>query len=292
MVVRTEKEINNPREFNYYLAFKIDPAEKDAYKIEEQLKKFKMSLAQGAPLQRRYIALWQDIMNVMVNDIGYDSESDSYCIPGARARELAAARKYRLDSVARALKLAYGDKLLRSAFRGLTPCDKFVWFSSAELEDAVKALGVTVSDDERILDFVRYNDVDSLLRIAGKESLYDLLNANANDTCEVLCAAADNVYRAIENRTSSEGAAVGSLVGHAKRIFSSKETKSAYDLFLASRERVWDEMKAVRDGGCRVVSVKTRKRWVAILEFVHGLPHEDAECYVKAGMTSYGILIV
>ena len=292
MVVRTEKEINNPREFNYYLAFKIDPAEKDAYKIEEQLKKFKMSLAQGAPLQRRYIALWQDIMNVMVNDIGYDSESDSYCIPGARARELAAARKYRLDSTARALKLAYGDKLLRSAFRGLTPCDKFVWYSRTELEDAVKALGVTVSDDERILDFVRYNDVDSLLRIAGKESLYDLLNANANDTCEVLCAAADNVYRAIENRTSSEGAAVGSLVGHAKRIFSSKETKSAYDLFLASRERVWDEMKAVRDGGCRVVSVKTRKRWVAILEFVHGLPHEDAECYVKAGMTSYGILIV
>ena len=292
MVVRTEKEINNPREFNYYLAFKIDPAEKDAYKIEEQLKKFKMSLAQGAPLQRRYIALWQDIMNVMVNDMGYDSESDSYCIPGARARELAAARKYRLDSTARALKLAYGDKLLRSAFRGLTPCDKFVWYSRTELEDAVKALGVTVSDDERILDFVRYNDVDSLLRIAGKESLYDLLNANANDTCEVLCAAADNVYRAIENRTSSEGAAVGSLVGHAKRIFSSKETKPAYDLFLASRERVWDEMKAVRDGGCRVVSVKTRKRWVAILEFVHGLPHEDAECYVKAGMTSYGILIV
>ncbi len=292
MVVRSEKEINNPREFNYYLAFKIDPAEKDVHKIEEQLKKFKMSLAQGAPLQRRYIALWQDIMNVMVNDIGYDSESDSYCIPGARARELAAARKYRLDSTARALKLAYGDKLLRSAFRGLTPCDKFVWYSRTELEDAVKALGVTVSDDERILDFVRYNDVDSLLRIAGKESLYDLLNANANDTCEVLCAAADNVYRAIENRTSSEGAAVGSLVGHAKRIFSSKETKSAYDLFLASRERVWDEMKAVRDGGCRVVSVKTRKRWVAILEFVHGLPHEDAECYVKAGMTSYGILIV
>lgn len=292
MVVRSEKEINNPREFNYYLAFKIDPAEKDAYKIEEQLKKFKMSLAQGAPLQRRYIALWQDIVNVMVNDMGYDSESNSYSIPGARARELAAARKYRLDSVARALKLAYGDKLLRSAFRGLTPCDKFVWFSSAELEDAVKALGVTVSDDERILDFVRYNDVDSLLRIAGKESLYDLLNANANDTCEVLCAAADNVYRAIENRTSSEGAAVGSLVGHAKRIFSSKETKSAYDLFLASGERVWDEMKAVRDGGCRVVSVKTRKRWVAILEFVHGLPHEDAECYVKSGMTSYGILIV
>jgi hypothetical protein len=292
MVVRTEKEINNPREFNYYLAFKIDPAEKDVHKIEEQLKKFKMSLAQGAPLQRRYIALWQDIMNVMVNDIGYDSESDSYCIPGARARELAAARKYRLDSTARALKLAYGDKLLRSAFRGLTPCDKFVWYSRTELEDAVKALGVTVSDDERILDFVRYNDVDSLLRIAGKESLYDLLNANANDTCEVLCAAADNVYRAIENRTSSEGAAVGSLVGHAKRIFSSKETKSAYDLFLASRERVWDEMKAVRDGGCRVVSVKTRKRWVAILEFVHGLPHEDAKCYVKSGMTSYGILIV
>jgi hypothetical protein len=41
-----------------------------------------------------------------------------------------------------------------------------------------------------------------------------------------------------------------------------------------------------------VVSVKTRKRWVAILEFVHGLPHEDAKCYVKAGMTSYGIPIV
>lgn len=293
MIVRTEKEINNPREFNYYLAFKIDPAEKDVHKIEEHLKKFKMSLAQGSPLQRRYIALWQDIMNVMVNDMGYDSKSDSYCVPGARARELAAARKYRLDTAARALKLAYGDKLLRSAFRGLTPCDKFVWYSRTELEEAVKALGVTVLDDESLpIDLVRYNDVDSLLRIAGRESLYDLLNANANDTCEVLCAAANNVYRAIEKRTSPEGVAVESLVGHVKRIFSSDEKKAKYDLFLASKERVWDEMKAVSDGGCRVVSVKTRERWVAILEYVHGLPHEDAEHCVNAGMTSYGILIV
>lgn len=293
MTVRSEREINDPRQFNYYIAFKIDPAEKDAGKIEEAIRKQKSSWTQGAPLQRRYVALFQDIVNVMANDMGYDSESDSYCIPGARARELAAARKYRLDTAARALKLAYGDKLLRSALRGLTPLDKFVWYSRTELEESVKALGVTVLDDESLpIDLVRYNDVDSLLRIAGRESLYDLLNANANDTCEVLCAAADNVYRTIENRTSSEGAAVGSLVGHAKRIFSSDEKKAEYDLFLASKERVWDEMKAVSDGGCRVVSVKTRERWVAILEYVHGLPHEDAERFVKAGMTSYNILIV
>ena len=89
--IRKQQELDNPQVYNYYLAFKIDPNEKNAQKIEEAIKKQKSSWAQGNPNQRRYIALFQDIISVMVNDMGYDSKSDSYSVPGARAKELAAA---------------------------------------------------------------------------------------------------------------------------------------------------------------------------------------------------------
>ena len=51
--IRKQQELDNPQVYNYYLAFKIDPNEKNAQKIEEAIKKQKSSWAQGNPNQRR-----------------------------------------------------------------------------------------------------------------------------------------------------------------------------------------------------------------------------------------------
>ena len=63
---RTAEELLTS-EFNYYIAFGIDPAEKDKTKIENKIKTV-LGSTQGSITSRRWIALRADILEVMVND--------------------------------------------------------------------------------------------------------------------------------------------------------------------------------------------------------------------------------
>ena len=296
--IRKQQELDNPQVYNYYLAFKIDPNEKNAQKIEEAIKKQKSSWAQGNPNQRRYIALFQDIISVMVNDMGYDSKSDSYSVPGARAKELAAAKKFKLDTTANAIVLASAGIVYKSRLQEVRKKERFNWYSLDELEAAIsaqtKGQGIKFIDDtQNLIDFVTYKNINDQLKTVDKANIYEFLNGSTPKSSPAdLCAEADAVYRGIKSRTTAEGTASGNLVGLAKKVFADDAAKKKYEDYLAVRDQVWDQMESISAGNADKVNVEKYEEWMNAIRSGLGIDQDTAEKYIAAGLKNYHLSIV
>lgn len=296
--IRKQQELDNPQVYNYYLAFKIDPKEKNAQKIEEAIKKLKSSWAQGNPNQRRYIALFQDIINVMVNDMGYDPKSDSYSVSGARKKELDAAKKYKLDTTANAIVLASAGIVYKSRLQEVRKKEKYEWYTIDELQAAIsaqtKGQGVKFIDDtQSLIDFVAYKNINDQLKTVDKANIYEFLNGSSpNSSAADLCAEANAVYNGIKNRTSPEGTASSNLVGLAKKIFADDASKKKYEDYLAVRDQVWDEMEAISAGNADKVNIDKYEQWVNAIRSQLKMDQDTAEKYIAAGLKNFHLSIV
>ena len=295
--IRKQIELDNPKTYNYYLAFSINPKEKDPKKIEEALKKQKNNWAQGNAEMRRYNELYQDIVNVMVNDLSYDASAQSYTVSGARAKELAAAKKYKIETAAKAIALSSGGLVYKSTYKAYKKKEKYEWYTEDELEAAIKqqvqGQGVKFIDDtQNLIDFSKYKDIDSQLRTVNKDTIYELLNdSSPKNTPAELCAEAVVVYRANNGKTTAVATASASLAGLAQKIFANDESKKKYEDFLASRKKVWDEMETVSIAGGDSVDVSKYEEWVNSIISILGMDKDTAEKYIAAGLRNYHLSV-
>ena len=295
--VRTAEELKNA-EYNYYLAFRIEPTEKNPDHIDEILKKEKNQWVQGKPLYRRYKELEKDIFEVMVNDRGYDPATDSYTRPNARAEEAQRAKSLKLCLAASIVveicvrrKIIYKSELIQIA-----NSDRVRWFTPQELEQEVSYLfkqGIKYIDDtQTLIDFNKYKDIRSWLITAKKKDLYDFLSVSNTATIQEIRAAKDIVARNNKNPTTPEGTATNRLLGEVDNIFKSNETRLKYDQWLAVHEKVWDRFEDRYSLGIGSITLGDYQQYAEIMMTVLKLDIDTVEVMLAAGLKHYKLKVI
>ena len=219
--LRTKEELLLP-DYNYYIFFKIEPNEKDVAKIEKSILLERNKWTQGQPIQRRYKELYPDVENVMIKDLGYDPKTNSYSVSGARATELANAKKIKLGEAVRLITSMAGNKgrLYKSELIQIVSSEKIQWFTIADLENEVKDLtkqGIRYIDDtQSVIDFRKYKEVEKYLITVKKASLYEVIEGKPTDSVADLSKCISTVYANLKNKTTPEGTATDKLLGIAK----------------------------------------------------------------------------
>ena len=133
--VRTPDELLR-EEFNYYIAFEIDLKEKDPKKLETIIKQENNKWSGGSVIFRRYKELFNDMLEVMVNDKGYNPSSGTYSVPGARDEEAKRAKEIKLKKAVELIVSLCKNKgrLYKSDVQNIVSNGKVQWFSVDELE--------------------------------------------------------------------------------------------------------------------------------------------------------------
>ena len=296
VILRTREELALA-DYNYYIFFRIPPTEKDVAKIEMAIKQEKNKWTQGLPHQRRYKELYTDVENVMLKDMSYDPATQSYSKPGARAAELAAAKKLKLKAAEDVIVTICQNKgrLYKSDLQKVANADKIQWFTQAELEKAVEYLtkqGVRYVDDtQTVIDFRKYKEVEKLLVTAKKKSLYEVLGKTDKDSAKTLVDACQAASAAIKNKTSPEGLALDRLTGIAKVLFKTEDSKTQYDQYLAIKESVWDEMEKRQSFGIKEISMSEFLDYAERIRATLKLDIDKVELYLAAGLKEYKIIV-
>jgi hypothetical protein len=244
---RTPEELNNP-DYNYYFAYVIDPAEKDAKKIEVAMAQRKNSFTQGTPLQRQLNKWYEETKEIMVKH------------PDWRQEELQAAKEFKLETAEKAIVAIvrgrgaiYKSDLIKMADASGK------WLTADEIEKKITYLlqqgAKLVDDTKRSLDFLTYDKIEKFLKIIGKSNLYDLLSAVQNASVSALQSAVTTVYNAVSGKTDPKSTATNGVCGEAKKIFKDDNSKKHYDVYLATKD-IWDEFALRRSTGISEMELK------------------------------------
>jgi len=244
--LRTPEELNNP-DYNYYFAYVIDPAEKDAKKIETAMANRKNSWTQGTPTQRRLIALNAEAIKIMTDK-------------SLREEELQTAKKFRLETAEKAIVAIvrgrgaiYKSDLIKMADASGK------WLTADEIEKKTTYLlqqgAKLVDDTKRSLEFLTYDKIEKFLKTIGKSNLYDLLNAAQTATISTLQSAVTTTYNAASGKTDPKSTATNGVCGEAKKIFKDDNSKKYYDIYLATKD-IWDEFALRRSTGISEMELK------------------------------------
>ena len=244
--VRTTEELNNP-DYNYYLAYVIDPAEKDAKKIEASMAQRKNSFTQGTVVQRRLKDLYADAVKTMLDD-------------ASRENEFQSAKKFKLETAEKAIiaiikgrgAIYKSDLIKMSDASGK-------WLSSEEIEKKIAYLlrqgAKLVDDTKRSLDFLTYDKIEKLLKTIGKNDLYDLLNMHQSDKVSSLEDGVTATYNTAMGKTDPKSTATNQVCGEAKKIFKDDNSKKHYDVYLATKD-IWAEFALRRSTGISEMELK------------------------------------
>jgi len=251
---RTPEELNSP-EYNYFLAYAIDPTEKDEKKIETVMMTKKNTFTQGTPVYRRLKDLYTEAVAIMTNKT-------------LREEEYKAAKRFKMETAKSAvIAIARGrGAIYKSDLRKIADTSG-KWLTADEIEKEIGYLtqqGVKIIDDLKTsMDFLTYDKVEKLLKTAGRRDLYDLLSCSVNSTISELQAAMLTLYNSIAGKSDPKSTAVNQLCGEAKnKIFISVPTKKLYDIYLATRD-IWTEFGLRRSTG---ISDMELREYLAYLE--------------------------
>lgn len=295
--LRTKEELLLP-DYNYYIFFKIEPNEKDVAKIEKSILLERNKWTQGQPIQRRYKELYPDVENVMIKDLGYDPKTDSYSVSGARAAELANAKKIKLGEAVRLITSMAGNKgrLYKSELIQIVSSEKIQWFTIADLENEVKDLtkqGIRYIDDtQSVIDFRKYKEVEKYLITVKKTSLYEVIEGKPTDSVATLAKCISTVYANLKNKTTPEGTATDKLLGIAKIIFKTEEAKNKYNDYLAIKKDVWDELELRQSHGIKEITLDEFLGYAEKMKAILGIDIDQVELQLAAGLKEFKIIVV
>ena len=271
--------INDP-EFNYYLAYKIDPAEKDVKKIETAMARRKNTFIQGSPIQRELIELYASAVKIMTD-------------PGSREVEFQRAKNFKLEAAEEAfvaIVISRGEickKDLRKIFEKMADASG-KWLTVDEIEKKVEySLTVAYDDHTKIgLDFLTYDKIEKLLKIIGKSDLYDLLGVSQYHN-----AIAD-MYKTVVGKTDIKSTTICQVCGEAKKIFRDRDSRKYYNIYLATKD-IWVEFALRRSVGITEIEYKEFLYYSTIVRYK--LKTFDV-CYVKKllaeGLNYFRITVV
>ena len=294
--LRTREELTLP-DYNYYIFFKIEPNETDVAKIEKSISWERNKWTQGQPIQRRYKELYPDLENVMIKDLGYDPKTNSYSVTGARATELVNAKKIKLGEAVRLITSMANNKgrLYKSELIQIAGAEKIQWFTVADLENKVKDLtnqGVRYIDDtQSVIDFRKYKEVERYLITVKKANLYEVIGGKPIDSVADLAKCISTVYANLKNKTTPEGCATEKLLGIAKIIFKTEESKGKYDDFLKVKNSVFDELELRQSFGIHEIDLGEFFDYAQIIKEKLELYNEKVAIYLGAALKEYKIVI-
>jgi len=238
--LRTPDELNNP-DYNYYLAYVIDPSEKDIKKIETAMAQKKNHFGRD-PIGYRLIQLYSEAIVIMADNI-------------LREQEFQHAKKFKLDtaektivSIVRGRGTIYRSDLIKMADASAR------WITADEIEKKIVYLqqqGAKIIDDtKRSLDFLTYDKIEKKLKTALKTDLYDLLNISPSKSDNELRVAGQDIYSKYSPKmaTDHKANAICELCGLVKTIFKDDNSKQYYDIYLATKD-IWAEFALRRSTG-------------------------------------------
>lgn len=293
--LRTREELTLP-DYNYYIFFKIEPNETDVAKIEKSISWERNKWTQGQPVQRRYKELYPDVINVMINNIGFDCATNGYTIDNARELELENAKKIKLG---RALKLirimSKRGVLFKSELLKMVSSERIQWFTVFDLEREIEPFieqGVQYIDDtQSIIDFRKYKEVEKYLITVKKADLYEVIGGKPTDSAADLSKYISAVYENMKNKATPEGCATEKLLAIAKIIFKTGESKGKYDDFLKVKNSVFDELELRQSFGIHEIDLGEFLDYAQIIKEKLELYNEKVAIYLGAALKEYKIVI-
>jgi len=249
---RTTEQLNNP-EYNYYIAFKVDPGEKDGNKIIETVNLNKNSFTQGTPVQRELITLLKEILEIM---------GDS----ALRAKELQNAKALMLKNGAKMIAVIASGKgvLYKSDIKKITDANG-KWFTADELEKEVAYLekqNVKIINDTagnyKFADYIKAEEKIKNAYDSSKKDLYDFLDVkDKTSPVSVLNKATDDKFAEWgKKKTDGKKTAANDALGIARTVFKDENTRKNYDVYLATRECVWEDFAIRKNAGMLVLELK------------------------------------
>lgn len=297
--VRSKEELNNEL-YNYYICFGIDPALKKPDEIEAILKQKRNMWTQGTVIQRRYMELWDDMNEVMVNDAIYNPQTGSYQKnSGGRKIELENAKKIKLDVIISSFmnKAKSTKRILQSDIDSVYRVNK-QFVDKKEIEDNIKAKIlkgnpdiVYIDDTQKLLDFKKYKEINQLLNTLSKTNLYEFLEISPGAKITEFPSVIDTIYKGIKKKTTPEGQAADKLCGHAKQIFKTQEEKNKYDIYISLRSVVWDKLEGLKSSGINTISMNEFIEYINSIKNNSKLSNDDAKKYLYAGLVEFKLTL-
>jgi hypothetical protein len=281
--LRTPEELNNP-EYNYYLAYSIDPAEKDAKKIETAMATKKCTFTQGTLVQRRLKDLYTETVKIMTDNALREEEFQS-----AKKIKLETAEKL-ITAIVKSRGVIYKSDLIKIADASGR------WLTTNEIEKKITCLPrqdvKLIDDTKRSLDFLTYDKIERLLKTTGKNDLYDFLEVAQNTPVSTLQSALTTAYNASAKKTDLKSTAAIQLCGEAKKIFTDENLKKSYDVYLATKD-IWTEFALRRS--CGITEIETKELLHYCETAKKALKTSDVD-YIKQllaeGLNNFRIVVV
>ena len=262
---RTPEELGNP-EYNYFIAFKIEPKETDKGKIETRIKTA-LSSTSGTIVGRRLNELKNDVLEVMCNDAVFNPASGTYAAgQGGRAKEAAAAKAFKLKEAVGIVEILCQTRktLLKSELIDiLNVANKPVtYFTEDEFFGALSYLekmGVKIIDNTDVsIPFSEYQQAEKRLEPLNKKDLYDFLGLPPNASSAEIQKASDEQYR--ESNKSSDlkkKQSVSNLCSTVKKLLlSGQAARDSYDKYLVLRDKVWADFEKRKSFSIKEMSME------------------------------------
>lgn len=262
---RTPEELGNP-EYNYFIAFKIDPKETDKSKIEARIKTA-LSSTSGTIAGRRLNELKNDVLEVMCNDSVFNSASGTYAVgKGGRAKEAAAAKTFKLKEATGIVEILCQTRkmLLKSELiKILNVKNKPVtYITESEFFGALSYLekmGVKIIDNTDVsIPFSDYQQAEKRLEPLNKKDLYDFLGLPPSASAAEIQKASDEQRR--ESSKSSDlkkKQSVSNLCSTVKKLLlSGQAARDSYDRYLILRDKVWADFETRNNFSIKEMSME------------------------------------
>ena len=283
---RSREELSKP-EFNYYIAFGIDPAEQDKTKIETKIKKALVS-TMGNITSRRFIELRTDILEIMVNDAVFDGAK---YVPnsGGRAKELERAKSIKLSAVEKLVGILCQTRktLLKSELDNIyqKASMPIAFFSEKEFYDAIKTRVSVVNNIDERIPFQEYTLIEKQLDALGKTDLYDFLNISRSASESEIKSAIEAAFKQSSKLSElKRRQAYSALCGIVNNVLlSGVSSKANYDMYLLLKEKVWDEFFLRGEFGINRLTIKEYEKYVQTVIALAKVTRDEAERIIGIG---------
>ena len=296
---RTAEELLDCK-FNYYLAYRIDPAEKDKTKIENKIKQARND-ASGDVAGRRLTELRTDSIEVMVNDAVFDGNK---YIPnsGGRQKELAAAKKFQLKDAVGVVEMLCRSRnmLLKSELEDIyrNAAKPVAFFTDKEFYAAIDYLlktGVKVIDnvDSRI-PFRDYEQAEQHLEPLKKADLYDFLGLSHTASADEIKSAKEKAYQQSTkiSNDNKKKQSISAVCGDVQKILLvDAKGRATYDQYLLLKDKVWSEFQSRKDFSVKDLSLDEYEKYVQTTMDLAKVSVEQAEQIIGIGCKNFQLSV-
>jgi len=246
---RTPAELKN-QEYNYYLAFRIEPTENDMAKIKMAIDRGSMG-GHTNPIERRLRDLRNEAVEIMTNN-------------SLREEEYQSAKKFKFDAAKKTFEIIakIGKPIYKSDLEKIATTSR-KWLTAEEIEMYLQRQGIKVINGTsnlvasknttpatRNFDFNNYMRIKTALKIIDKKDLYDFLgkspNASVSELINVLQTEGSRAFKS--SNFNANLIARRELLGLAMPIFKDINKKKYYDIYLSTKD-IWDDFATLSSSG-------------------------------------------